>query len=121
MCIRDSRSLLEKLKSSGLNEHILKWMFFYLYQREQFVVLSGKKSATKSVLSGVPQGSVLGPLLFLVYINDCVCEPLDNDSHTTLYADDMFLYRVINSPEDYTILQKDVDTLSSWVTKKIIH
>ena len=111
------RSLLEKLKSSGLNEHILKWVFSYLYQREQFVVLNGKKSATKPVLSGVPQGSVLGPLLFLVYINDCVCEPLDNDSHTTLYADDMLLYRVINSPVDYTILQKDVDTLSSWVHK----
>ena len=66
--------------------------FSYLYEREQFVVFNGKQSPTKSVLSGVPQESVLGPLLFLIYINDSACEPLNIGSHIALYADGILLY-----------------------------
>ena len=110
------RLLLDKLKISGLNEHLIKWSFSYLYSREQYVVLNGAESSKIPVLSGVPQGSVLGPLLFLAYINDSTLEPLDHDTHITLYADDILLYRTITAPSDYEILQNDINTLSNWVS-----
>ena len=70
----------------------------------------------KPVLSGVPQGSVLGPLLFLIYINDAVHEALDSHTHIILYADDILLYRVISNTTDYSMLQTDINTVSTWVT-----
>ena len=63
------------------------------------------------------QGSVLGPLLFLIYINESTSEPLDSNTRIGLYANDMLLYRVINSPNDYDTLQGNVDLLSNWVVK----
>ena len=98
------------------NEHLIKWTFSYLFSREQYVVLNGAESSKIPVLSGVPQGSVLGPLLFLAYINDSTLEPLDHDTHITLYADDILLYRTITASSDYIILQNDINTLSNWVS-----
>ena len=110
------RTLLEKMKYLGYNEHVLKWMFSYLCNRKQYVVLNGKQSSMKPVLSGVPQGSVLGPLLFLIYINDAVHAALDSHTHIILYADDILLYRVISNTTDYSMLQTDINTVSTWVT-----
>ena len=111
------RSLLEKLKTSGVNEHILSWLFSYLQGREQSVVLDGKTSSTVPVLSGVPQGSVLGPLLFLImiYINDSASEHLNPGTYISMYADDLLLHREINCPEDYFKLQQDVNKIANWV------
>ena len=111
------RSLIEKLKSIGLNPYILRWVIFYLSNRSQYVVLNGERSPTSDVISGVPQGSVLGPLLFLVYINDAVQEPLTIGSVVNLYADDTLLYRAISSPLDYVNLQSDINTFACWVNK----
>ena len=110
--------LLQKIKSAGMNRHniISNWLFSYLFNREQFVVLYGRESPSTPVLSGVPQGSVLGPLLFLMYIND-VAVQLNNGSFINLYADDMLLYRDIGCPEDYNILQSDVNTIFTWVDR----
>ena len=90
-------------------------MFSYLLDREQYVVLDGKASPSIPVLSGVPQGSVLDPLLFLIYINDVADEQLNCGSFTTLYADDLLLYREISCPDDYAKIQSDVNNLSTWV------
>ena len=64
------------------------------------------------MLSDIPRGSVLGHLLFLIYINDVADERLNCGS---FYADDLLLYREINCPDDYTMIQSDVNTLSTWV------
>ena len=70
------RSLIDKLETIGLNQYILRWVVYYLSGRSQYVVLNGERSPTEMVLSGVPQGSVLGPLLFLIYVNDSTSQPL---------------------------------------------
>ena len=72
------------------------------------------------MISGVPQGSVLGPLLFLIYVSDINSVVLSRDSKLALYVDDILLYRVIQSNEDYTALQGDVDALSSWSASKLL-
>ena len=71
----------------------------------------GKQSSASSVTSGVPQGSVIGPLLFLIYINDL---PEQVSSTTRLFADDSLLYRKIRSPADTKALQEDLDRLQKW-------
>ena len=109
------RSLLEKLKATGINEYLLSWLHSYLHGREQSVVLDGKTSSTIPVLSGVPQGSVLGPLLFLIYINDSASEQLNLGTYITMYADDLLLHREINCSDDYLKLQQYVNTISNWV------
>ena len=75
--------------------------------------MGGKSSQDVPVLSGVPQGSVLGPLLFLVYINDVSNIPLSDGSILNLYADDMLLYKYIKSFEDYSHLQFDIDCINN--------
>ena len=80
--------------------------------REQTVILEGKSSDTNPVTSGVPQGTVLGPLLFLVYINDlprCV-----HSSNTRLFADDCLIYKEIRTHQDAADLQSDLDALQRW-------
>ena len=79
--------------------------------RSQCVVLDSEFSSPVPVLSGVPQGTVLGPLMFLLYIND-ITQGMDSPLH--LFADDCLLYRVINSVEDSNRLQGDLDRLSEW-------
>ena len=86
-----------------------------LSYRHQKVVLGGDESNTIPVIFGVPQGSVLGPLLFCIYIDDVTRVPLSMGSKLVLYADDMLLYRKIDCPEDYTILQWVANTINNWV------
>ena len=109
--------LLEKLSQIGTNPYILRWLQNYLTERKQYVVVDGSCSPTLQVISGVPQGSVLGPLLFSIYLND-VAECISGSSKINLFADDIALYRTITSPDDYLALQSDVNAINSCLVAK---
>ena len=80
----------------------------------------GSTSPSLPVSSGVPQGSILGPLLFLIYINGVTDIPLSISSQLTLYADDIFIFRPISSPSVMSLLQRDLDSISSWLTSHLL-
>ena len=87
--------LLFKLKQNGVTGKLLKFFESYLHNRNQRVALNGFYSNYSAIESGVPQGSVLGPLLFLVYINDL---EKNIKSHVNFFADDTMLYSVVKDP-----------------------
>ena len=109
------RRLLLKADYYGIRGTTLRWVESFLSDRTQQVVLEGQTSQEIKVTSGVPQGSALGPLLFLIYINDLP----DSVEHSTtrLFADDCLLYRHIRSDQDCTNLQEDLDRLQEWESK----
>ena len=113
------RLLMDKLAALNINAYLLQWLWDYLSNRSQYVAVNGTASHLTRVTSGVPQGSVLGPLLFLIYINDIT----DNHSlncSLSLYADDILLYRTINSQRDFTLLQQDINALQRWCNQNIM-
>ena len=103
--------LLQKLDHYGVRGSIHSWITDFLQCRTQQVVLDGANSDISPVTSGVPQGSVLGPLLFLTYINDL---PSRVKSTVRLFADDCLMYRKITNQEDARQLQDDLDQLQEW-------
>ena len=109
--------LLSKLEKTGLDPLIIMWIQNYLAKRQQRVVVNGTSSRSSHVLSGVPQGSILGPLLFLIYIDDIADMELSAGSSLVIYADDILLYRLIRTSGDYSALQDDIDALSNWATQ----
>ena len=108
------RCLLHKLHSVGISGHILKWFENYLSDRQKRVVTNGKTSSYLKVPAGVPQGSILGPLLFLVYINDIV---LELNSSIRLFADDtsLYIHVVVENPNaSATLLNSSLGNIHSW-------
>ena len=105
------RLLLHKLHCYGIRGSILSWISSFLHDRRQTVVVNGNRSSFISVRSGVPQGSVLGPCLFLAYINDL---PNNLTSRTRLFADDTTVYRIVTNSVDQDHLQQDLQCLAEW-------
>ncbi len=111
--------LLEHLQTLNLNKYLLSWLKSYLLERKQFVGIEGYNSSSLHALSGVPQGSVLGPLLFIVYINQ-VTNVISQTSKLNMFADDMALYRVITSVNDYLELQNDINEVYNFLSSKLL-
>jgi Reverse transcriptase (RNA-dependent DNA polymerase). len=110
----DSRLLIAKLKSYGVGDSFLRWLSDYLSGRTQQVRLGNSLSSSINVLSGVGQGSHIGPLLFSLFFNDLpdvICH-----SSVLMFADDVKLYKSITCPEDYLLLQRDLDRFSEWLS-----
>ena len=103
--------LLLKLRHYGIGDSTLQWVQSFLLDRSQQVLVEGQASESSSVTSGVQQGTVLGPLLFLLYINDM---PMKVSSTARLFTDDSLLYRRICSSQDSISLQEDLDCLQQW-------
>jgi hypothetical protein len=112
------KGLLFKLKSIGISGSLLSWFSSYLSARRQRVTLPGAQSEWKSVSAGVPQGSILGPLLFLIYINDIVT---DINANIRLFADDTGLSIIVENPViAANTLNSDLDTISRWARQWLV-
>ena len=104
--------LLIKLWNIGITGNLWHWIREYLTGRHQRVCINGCHSSTLPVISGVPQGSILGPLLFLVYVNDLPSQALYSDLF--LFADDTKCLKSVSSPLDSSLLQIDLGQLAAW-------
>ena len=113
--------LLESLQRVGVSGSLLTWFEDYLSGRLQRVVLDGHTSAALPVTSGVPQGSILGPLLFIIFMNSIFDTVLSGGSRIILYADDMVLYKPIKNNQDLLDFQNDIDAICSWTSTNSLH
>ena len=106
--------ILSKLHYYGIRNQTLSWIGASLSNSTQTTVVNGVHSSYVEVTSGVPQGSVLGPMLFQLHVND-----INNaiTSQIKLFADDSVLYINIHNQNDQVIFQNDLDTISSWTEK----
>ena len=108
----DHALLLKKLEKYGVHPQLIRWIKSFLTDRSQQVVLGGQLSLAAIIISGVPQGTVLGPVLFLIFINDitgCI-------THSTIrcFADDTKISKAISCEADMAIFQADLDTVTEW-------
>ena len=113
--------ILRKLKMDyGIDGLLLKFIRNYLKDRKQSVVLGNYSSSSKSVLSGVPQGSILGPILFVLFIND-LHKGVSEGTNISLYADDTKMWRTISSESDIKALHNDIDLLVNWTKRNLMN
>lgn len=106
------KGLLHKLRQIGLGPPIIEWFANYLTSRQQRVVFNNNNSDWKHITAGVPQGSILGPLLFLIYINDIVNSI---QSKVRLFADDTSLYLIVDNPAATAdLINSDLDRIHTW-------
>ena len=111
------RNLLDRLHQSQLHPLIIDLLHSYLSGRSQSVVVNGYTSEPIKVVSGVPQGSVLGPLLFILYVNSLCSLTFSENCELVMYADDLVLYKTILSEMDWTDFQNDIARVSTWTVE----
>ena len=108
----DHKTLVKKLKKSKIGGELLLWLSCFLAERKQTVVVEGAHSRTAKVKSGVPHGTVLGPVLFLICLNDM--EKKGQGSKISSIADDTRLLKTIYSDADCELLQRDLGGIYDW-------
>ena len=111
--------LLHKIHQYGITGNVLGWIKSFLTNRTQQVCIKNTLSDKAPVTSGIPQGSVLGPLLFVIYIND-LPNVVDGETFVYLFADDTKVFRDIKSVQDSVILQNDINQLKKWSDKWLL-
>ena len=111
----DHEILLDKVKAVGIKGKIHQWLRSFLSNRRQYVLVDNHKSEPEEVLSGVPQGTVLGPVLFILYINDLVT--VIKHSYCMIFADDSKLIKMIESLEDRDLLEEDLQAVIEWAAR----
>ena len=113
------KALLFKLRQFGISGTLLLWFESYLTNRKQRVVINGKKSEWTYITAGVPQGSILGPLLFLIYVNDIINHI---ESEILLFADDTCIFEPVTDPRESILkMNRDLERLSSWATQWLVN
>ena len=105
------KHLIHKLKNFEVHNQVINWIQDFLSERTQVVRYNDITSSTELVLSGIPQGTVIGPVSFLSFINDLPDEVI---SRIFLFADDTKLYRAISNSTDVQLLQSDLNKLDTW-------
>ena len=113
------KRLLSKLHSYGITKDIVAWVKEFLINRQQKVRIKDSYSTWHAVLSGIPQGSVLGPLLFVIYINDLPDE-IEKLAKISLFADDAKISKHIITEHDSKALQQALNTLTGWTEKWLL-
>jgi len=107
------KRLISKLYSYMIDEGVIKWIVNFLKARKYRVRVNGSYSGWHNVTSGIPQGSVLGPILFLIYINDLV-DSCGSICNMYIFAENAEFYRHIRHPEDEEFLQLAISALHQW-------
>ena len=105
------KRLLQKLSAYGIRGKVLEWIADFLSDRKMRIMVRSEYSEWFNVISGVPQVSVLGPILFLIYVNDI---PETVNSNVKMFADDTKIFRTLKNKSDCEILQADLYNLSEW-------
>ena len=113
--------ILQKLQTQfGIDGLLLNFVKEYLKNRKQNVVIGNSNSSMVLVKSGVPQGSILGPLLFVLFIND-ITDCISTGTNIRMYADDTKIWREIHVNEDHLILQNDINALLDWAVRNCMN
>lgn len=115
----DHEILLNKIAYNGIRGNLLRWFVSYLENRSQRVVVNGHQSVSVNITSGVPQGSILGPLLFIIYINDI--KKCFKKSKFLMYADDLKVFQAISTMDDCQSFQEDLDRLTVYCIENKLH
>ena len=110
--------VLDVLFSLDIPHHLMVWLQSYLTLQSQQVVIDGCFSSKSTILSGIAQGSIVGPLLLILYVNHIFQLPFSSTSSLVLYADDILLSCPFKSSFEFSLAQSNVNILSSWIKSK---